>query len=537
MPPVDKQYAVFHHLTAPKAELYRTILRVFVAAKNHFEIALRPREIAGRLAAENENILVSTTTAQPDEEISTELRQLQEWGNLDASEDNADVQTAEEFKRARYLYQFSAAGEAAEQALAFFDQHVIRPGELQSTALDEIHQTLEELRALFSTEPLDEAKAVRALRSLSERFHQLTTRAQSFMRSVQKGINDPAGSVDVFLENKEVFFEYLENFIARLNIATYRIRDSLRGIGLAPDAIAQALQAAAGAELVDALNPSDSQRADALLLWKSRWDGVCFWFLGSLSQPSQADVLRKRARSAISALLETVRRLNDRRADRSDRAKDFVTLARWFANAPDDAAAHRLWRAAFALTPARHLRLNDETLAAWDDAEATPRTSWNDAPPFHISPRLRETGRAAPRGAARAVVDRSAEREALKAIAEAEQKELREACRVLVSERPRRLSELPMLSMKAAELLLDLIGEALARIDNANANETPVTATSEDGSLNITLETTSSLPGQEIPETTIPTDAGILRGPDYRVHIRHASDSPSTNSGEHEHHG
>jgi uncharacterized protein (TIGR02677 family) len=518
MPSPDKQYSVFQHLTAPKAELYRAILRVFAAAKNHFGIALRPREIAGRLFAENTSGF-DPATLQPDE-ISTELRQLRDWGNLDASEDNADVQTADEFKRARFLYQFSAAGEAAEQALAFFDQHVVRPGELQSTALDEIHRTLEELRILFSPASLDEAKAVRALRSLTDRFHQLATRAQSFMRSVQKGILDPAGSVDVFLENKEILFEYLRNFIGRLNLATYRIRESLRAIGQArAGVVASALQAAAQAELADALNPSAAQKAGALALWQSRWDGVQLWFLGTTSQLSQADILRKRALSAIPALLETVRRLNDQRADRSDRAKDFVTLARWFAEAPDDAAAHRLWRAAFALSPSRHLRLNSETLAAWEDGEVAPRTSWADAPPFHISPRLRETGRATSRGPARPVVDRAAERAALKALAEAGQEALREACDMLVSEHPRRLSELPRLSARAVELLLDLIGEALARPETAG--DSPVTANSEDGALTITLE-----PARAARETTISTDSGTLRGPDYRIHIRYL-DTPA----------
>src|SRR5260370_26386611 len=43
--------------------------------------------------------------------------------------------------------------------------------------------------------------------------------------------------------------------------------------------------------------------------------------------------------------------LNERRSGRSDRSADFAALARWFAEAPDDAAAHRLWRAALGPSP------------------------------------------------------------------------------------------------------------------------------------------------------------------------------------------
>src|SRR5947209_13549139 len=37
----------------------------------------------------------------------------------------------------------------------------------------------------------------------------------------------------------------------------------------------------------------------------------------------------------------------DRRSGRSDRTADLRALARWFAEAEDDQAAHRLWRCAF----------------------------------------------------------------------------------------------------------------------------------------------------------------------------------------------
>jgi uncharacterized protein (TIGR02678 family) len=57
-------------------------------------------------------------------------------------------------------------------------------------------------------------------------------------------------------------------------------------------------------------------------------------------------------RDRDQAALDAVGLLNERRSGRSDRSADFRVLARWFAEAPDDEAAHRLWRAAFGLCPA-----------------------------------------------------------------------------------------------------------------------------------------------------------------------------------------
>jgi uncharacterized protein (TIGR02677 family) len=76
-------------------------------------------------------------------------------------------------------------------------------------------------------------------------------------------------------------------------------------------------------------------------------------------------VLRASARSAIPALLQAIAALHDRRVSRTDRHTDLRTLAVWFAEAPSDQEAHRLWRIAFGLSSARHLRVTEETLALW----------------------------------------------------------------------------------------------------------------------------------------------------------------------------
>ena len=74
--------------------------------------------------------------------------------------------------------------------------------------------------------------------------------------------------------------------------------------------------------------------------------------------------------TAIKQLIDAVGLLNERRSGRSDRSADFRALARWFAEAPDDAAAHRLWRAAFGLCPARHLSVTGDTADAWENVPA-----------------------------------------------------------------------------------------------------------------------------------------------------------------------
>lgn len=505
---VTESYAVFAHLNVEKTPLYRAVLEAFVAARRQFAIALRPVEIAERIPRP------AGAPEAPLTEVENALRQLKVWGNLDDSPDTAEAATLEEFYRDRRLYQLSAAGEAAETALAFFYESLHRPGELQTTALRDILELLDAIPPLLSRSPPDDAKLHLTLSSLTNRFEELTDRAQSFMRGLQRTVDLYGISVEAFLGYKERLIEYLEKFIGDLVVATNRTAEAISRVESARlDTLFEAL---ARRELADALDPSPDLLAATLHRWRDRWLGLRRWFIGEPGHPSQAELLRARARSAIPALLTAVSHLHDRRTSRADRAADFTALALWFASAPDDAAAHRLWRTAFALTPARHLRVNEETLNARARADEDARTRWLDAAPMFISPRLRRTGRTTMRGAPPPTVDRSAEKARLRAIADRQALELVRARDELLRRGRRRLADLGPLSRDEFRLFLDLVARALARPAPPQA---PLEGLSVDGSLRVRLE-----PVPDGEWVTLETEQGDFRGRDHWVTIESTLD-------------
>jgi len=497
-------YTVFAHLNVEKARFYRAILRVFVVERARFALALRPPEIQAALAAAGE------PDALPDE-VDAALRQLCDWGNLDDSPDTAEAASVEEFYRKRRLYQLSAAGEAAEQALATFDEYLHRPGELQTTALHDILELLDALSPLIASEPPDDAKLHLTLSSLVDRFEQLTSRAQSFMRGLQRTVDLHGISVDAFLAYKEKLVEYLERFIGELVVASNRAAEAV--LGLESMGVGRAFAAATRRELADALDPGPEAFAAAELRWQQRWAGLRRWFIGD-GAPSQAELLRARARSAIPALLTAVTQINDRRSQRADRAADFSTLARWFAQASDEEAAHRLWRVAFALSPARHIRVNAETLDARAQTNESPRTSWLEATPMWLAPRLRTTGRAATRGAALATIDRSIEKAHLTLLAREQADQLQRASDHLLQGGRRRLAELGPLDPFQFRLFLELLAQALAARTSTNTRSY---AYSADGSLRILIEPVAGAEWVDVPTTD-----GIFRGRDHWITIESA---------------
>ena len=514
LPP--ERLSVFTYVQVEQAPLYRALMRCFVEAKARFTLNLRPREVAALLAERFPGLLPEHGAGAEDTDSGTRdeasidraLDQLVKWGNLTAHADTADVATVEDFYRRRQLYQLTPGGEAAEHALETFHQHLEQPGELQTAALHDICEQLEELYQLATAESLDQAKVHRALRSLVARFDELTRRSQAFLGSLQRKIDLQEQTLEDFLAYKEILIGYLDRFVHELVMATAEIVGLLRR--LEESGTERLLSAAASRELSDALEVGDEQRERVLHAWRQRWRGLRGWFLRP-EGVSQAEVLRARARSAIPALLGAVAGLHDRRLTRSNRKTDLLTLARWFAQCDHDADAHRLWRAAFGLHSSRHLRIDALTLEQWDQQPVASHTSWLEAPPLRLTPRLRKTGRAPRRRAIQRVLDRSREKELLARMAEEEAAQIAAARRQLVHHQPILLSHLERLDRDAFILFLDLLGEALARrVDPTRT----VVATSSDGALEITLE---PLEGGGL--AVLETPDGFFTGRDHKIRI------------------
>ena len=502
----------FVYVTVENASYYRAVMRSFVEARERFILHLRPADVAAGLDS------IAPTTDAVGPSVESALQQLCEWGNLEKHPDTADVTTVEEFYRPRFLYQLTPEGEAAERAISAFEEALVRPGELQTAALSDIRVLLDDVLELVSADHVDGAKAHRTLDALRSRFDELTTRAQAFMASLHRGAALRGAAVADFLAYKETLINYLERFIGELLLAAVNVADRVKRIERHD--VARVLQAAAERDVADLLGATESDRAKAAKVWQLRWAGLRAWFLGQPGVPSQAEVLRSRARAAIPALLAAISSINDRRFTRSDRVADLRTLARWFAQTDKEDDLHRLWRAAFALSPSRHLRVDAETL---DDRAAAPpvgpQASWLDTPAIRIAPRLRAIGRHARPGRPTAVVDLSREKAMLRAEADAQAAQLAEAQRRLATGRRTRLCDLTIANATELELFLELLGEALA---NKAAPEDITTITSIDGSFRVTLE-----PINEGAEATIITALGDLHGPDHWITIEDAVDAAS----------
>lgn len=492
----------FAHVDVQLAPLYRRVMRTFVANKQRFVVHVRPEDVAEALRYDGGSQVTQDT-------VDDALGKLTEWGNLRDDPDTSRVTTVEDFYRTRYLYQLSREGEAAERALETYEAEIGRRGELQTVALEDIRVRLRALDEL-GAEP-DPAVAHNLLLELSNRLDSLAANAGAFMSSLQRTIDLQDVDEDAFLAYKDRLITYLERFVSALTVHAHDIAGSLRA--LSEDRVDTLLRVATERELADAAPDAAADDAASpfearLALWRNRWSGLWSWFVGDRAHPSQAALLRQRARKAIPDLLAAISALQERRAGRSDRSADFRELARWFAEASDDADAHRLWRAAFGLTSARHL--GADANAGQPDVPAS--TSWLDAPPTAISARLRATGHYQRRGAPSRVRDRSSEREHLARQVVAERAQLEAAKERLATGEPMRLSDVESLDRNEFALFLRLLGEALAAGPTGPGGR--VRTRTGDGSLEVTL---TPVPGVRVAHIVTPD--GTFHGPDHELTV------------------
>ncbi len=508
----------FNYLTAEKTEVYRAVMAAFSEAKEHFLVHLRPEDVVARAARSGARLDLDAVQAT--------LAQLVGWGNLEAEPDTSRVTTVEEFYRARYLYRITRRGEAAEAALATYERMLGRHGALQSVALVDIANQLQALYALLEGSAdeaaPDAAKAHLLLRDITRIFTDLADNARDFMAGLARGLDLRQADHAAFVAYKDRLLDYLRQFIGDLVTRSAQIAGLIGRCRHHPG-FAPLLRRIAERDAVDLAPPPEPGSPDAAPIdpawapahaqteWEARWSGLEDWFIGAPDKPSQADLLRGRARRAITDLLDAIVQLNERRLGRSDRSADFRTLARWFMDCDDEPDAHRLWRAAFGLAPARHLGIDTDTLNARQEQPIPAARPWGEAPPLRISPRLRETGSYRKRGPPPKVRDRSADKRKLANLLARESLEARDARRRLATGEETRLSAIGELDQASFSLFLRLLGEALAASRDPRQAVETVTG---DGAVRVALT-----PLGAGTRASIHTPGGVFSGQDYRVRI------------------
>ncbi|MEU8318891.1 TIGR02677 family protein [Nonomuraea sp. NPDC048881] len=517
---------MFRFATTERADLHTALLDVLGAAAERLEPALTAGEVRDRLRDRGWYAPVG------DHDLTGALRQLAGWRLVEVVFDHAaGFATAEEYERGNLRYALTAQGEAAHAGLrqASATLATATPasgGALHAAVLDAVADRLEELEALLADpDPGRDRRVFTCLRELECHLDGLrrdTVRLNGELRRLLR-----AGGVGVgtFHEAEAASVAYLQEFLTGLEQRGETVARALRGVAARGVGVLHT-RALAGADLpripgTDLATPWLAARAAA-------WAELRQWFDPDLVPAPESGGtgsggaerggagsgggprlrrLQEVAGETVVTLLGLLDRVTAARRPASGAAADFRALARWFATAPAEDDAHRLWDAAFGLGPARHAHLGHA------DAELVPAgTPWAEAGPVAVSALLRSRGRTERMGRTGRVRDVAALRAERRARAEKEHAGLEAAWRALATTGSVRLSQLGALDHDTLGRLLDLLGRALAARPDATGLRRAVTS---DGRVEVVLRA----PGDGAV-AVLRTSEGWFRGPDYLLDVR-----------------
>ncbi len=452
--------------------------------------------------------LQSTGWDEPidDEVLQRVLSTLTGWRLLEATQDHsARYATPEEFERKNLHWSLTAKGEAAISGVLHAVESLRHAVGLQTAVLDAIGDDLIELAELAARPRSagEDARVHLQLFQVERHLTALVTSVRQFNGHLQRLLREDGTDDDVFADVKRRTVTYLEEYVAGVERPQRRLAAAIGRVeaqGLAT-VFDRALSGANLAPVADG-DPGPAWLADR----ERRWSALRAWFAPHDASPPLVAGLLDVARTAIVELLRVLERRWDSRRRSASIAHDFRALARWFAAAPGDDEAHRLFGAAFGLWSARHAHLR-----AVEGETRAPSESWTVTDPVEVAPSLRTSGALTVRGLPRPVADPSLVR-AARQRAQAEAVAAHEAVReTLATSGAARLSQLGRLPPAAFAELLTLLAAALdapAGVDGARR------ALSLDGQVEVVL-----LDPRDGQTASIQTDDGVLRGPDLLVSI------------------
>ncbi|MFD0206366.1 MULTISPECIES: TIGR02677 family protein [Saccharothrix] len=508
---------VVTYLNAEHAPFYRLILDVLLEQEARLGLHLPTAEVEQRVR--QKLALLTEPVHVPD--VPRLLESLFEWGNVDRIQNTHRKGTYQEYLRKDYLYQLTPTGAQVHQALTAIDAELGATGALQSSMLPEVLSALRELvgmitpkvdegRGRNSTIPLTGAYA--SLQRIVNGFTQLSDNAKLFVQGLNRALElNTELTTEVFLAYKDVVVLYLRTFVLALTRYASPIAAE---IGRAEAAgIIQLLPRLAAHEAAPSLHvPFQQVVAQDTEMLSRQWSGLRSWFFGEAGRPPVAQTLEDRAAEAVNRIVSTVRRLNEQRFRRLNRAADLLTLADWFAGTADPSARAALWRAAFGMHSVRHL---GGVHAAESDLDLRPKASWWETPPVPVEARLRKQGPRAKTGRPSGVGDPSVVKRQL-AVREARERAVADAAiTTFTSRSPVLMSRLPALDDHELDVLLRCLNAVLSvQMDTERCR----TACTPDGRLRITLR---SLPADRggRPRAVVRTSRGDIALEDFELTV------------------
>ena len=362
------------YLTAANAWRYRAILRFFYIQHESMRHQLFPREILDHLRQSPH------FSDYSEEQLYQDLNQLVEWKNIIARQETSRVASIEEFKKKRYRYQVSPYTIEIERMVKNLEQMgTAFGGSLEKTLFDRL---LTALNRFAANSEVGDEELNGLWEDIFDAFRKLTENATDYLAHLQSEKVEELMMTEAFLAYKDSLSDYLRNFVTAMQRSALKIDATLSQFGQEDiEAVCQRL--AAYQQRIPRLDQAPSKE-ELVARFHLQWSNLRVWFIGDQERPSDLQELRRETHEAIRRITRFAQRLGERANNHKSRKRDYLNLARRFADCSDMEEAHNLSACIFGLTNTRHFYAPDK------DTEDIYAEVW-DRPAVELtqSPRVR----------------------------------------------------------------------------------------------------------------------------------------------------
>ncbi len=375
-----KKISEVKYLSTDNTWRYRVIMRYFYEQQRRYRSNMSPREVYSHLKE------VEYFKDYTEEELSSDLQQLTQWGNLVATQEVTLYQTIEDFKRKNFRYQCTAYAVEIEELIVKLEgmEHT-EGGSLERTLVIRLLDKLRELtdHGYKSDARIGEGEGLNQLwNELFSYFKELIAHTANYLAYIESNKLDQMLQKEAFIIYKNALTDQLKNFIIVLQDYAPKIKAVLKDMEF--ELINKRLEM-----IVDYLSNNPLQQLGKEELtdqYLSQWLSLKEWFLGSNNDISQLTILQQSTEKAISQITRTAQQLSEKYGNSRNQYRDYLKLSEWFNDMEDMAEAHKLFAYTFGVLHTRHLFAG---VKATEDIEAH---IW-ELPPtvINLQPRIRNS--------------------------------------------------------------------------------------------------------------------------------------------------
>lgn len=354
---------------------YRIILRFFFVQHERMKDFLYPNEILEHA----QSILGQDNYTE--DALQQDLQQLTKWKNIIPTQELRNPRSISEFNKKTFRYQIASYTVQIERMLVQLEKAGAEfQGSLDKRPFEKLLFAIRDFFQSDEKEPLAEKWY-----ELTTNFTRIRENTADYLAYLNSAHAEENMQKESFLVYKDTFVGYLRDFILGSHQTASKIQSVIEEVR--PDLLDAlftrlSLEENFTPRFEEMVGVAEDEKEELHEIWMN----IKMWFMDQDGHLCEYNVLQSRTNETIRKITRNIKRIGERHQQHLSRRRDYLHLAKWFAQAESLEEAHLLSGNVFGIANTRHYqveqsRTNDMYSDIWQEIptmiELKPRTQGN----------------------------------------------------------------------------------------------------------------------------------------------------------------